>query len=88
MGRRTRCEVRRNTKRRKEDRKGKQVELLMLVIMFHPGQSISKTCNDIKYPLLSKTTHYPVLAACCVYVCIWGVAGVTEAGVPDTICTA
>lgn len=88
VGRRTRREVRRNTKRRKEDRKGKQVELLMLAIMFHPGQSISKTSNDIKYPLLSKTTYYPVLAECCAYVCIWGVAGATEAGVPDSICTA
>ncbi len=75
-------EVRQSKKRRKEGRKGKQVELLMLAIMFLPGQSISKTCYDIKYPQLSKTTDHPVLAEWCAYVCIWGVTGVTEAGVP------
>lgn len=44
------CEVRQSKKRRKEVRKGKQVELLILAIIFLPGQSISKTCYDIKYP--------------------------------------
>lgn len=55
-------ELSQSKKRRKEGRKGKQVELLMLVILFLPGQSISKTCYDIKYPLLSKTTYYLMLA--------------------------
>lgn len=33
-------------------------------------------------PLLSKTTYYQVLMAeQCVYTCIWGVIGATEAGV-------
>lgn len=72
-------------KRRKEGRKGKEVELLMLAIVFLPGQSISKTCYDIKYPQLSKTTYYLVLAewlnGVCICLCIWGVTGVTEAGV-------
>lgn len=79
-------EVRQSKKRRKEGRKGKEVELLMLAIMLLPGQSISKTCYDIKYPQLSKTTYYPVLAewlnGVCICLCIWGVTGVTEAGVP------
>lgn len=66
-----RGEVRQSKKRRKEDRKGKQVELLMLAIMFLPGQSISKTCYDIKYPQLSKTTYYPVLAEWLNGVCMW-----------------
>lgn len=54
----------------------------MLVIMFLPGQSISKACYDIKYPRLSKTTHYPVSAEWLnsAYVCIGGVIGATEAG--------
>ena len=47
--------------RRKGGRKGKQVELLMLVIMFLPGLSISKASYDIKYPRLSKTTCCLVL---------------------------
>lgn len=43
------CDVRQSKKTRKEGRKGKQVELLMLAIMFLPGQSISRTCYDIAY---------------------------------------
>lgn len=60
--RKVRSELRQCKNRRKEGRKGKQVELLMLVILFLPGQSISKTCYDIKYPQLSKTTYYLVVA--------------------------
>lgn len=40
-------EVKQNEKRIKEGRKGKQVELLILAIMFLPGQSISKASYDI-----------------------------------------
>lgn len=53
-----RGEARQSKKRRKEGRKGKQVELLKLAIMCLPGQSNSKACYDIKYPQLSKTTYY------------------------------
>lgn len=42
------CDVRQSKKTRKERRKGKQVELLMLAV-FLPGQSISRTCYDIAY---------------------------------------
>lgn len=31
-----------------ERKAGKQVQLLILVIMFLPGQRISKTCCDVK----------------------------------------
>lgn len=56
--------------RRKEGRKGKQVELLMPVIRFLPGQSISKACYDIKHHELSKTTYFQESAQWCVYVCV------------------
>lgn len=49
-------EVKQNEKRIKEGRKGKQVELLILVIMFLPGQSISKASYDI-----TKTAPYPTI---------------------------
>lgn len=59
-------------RRRKRGRKGKQVELLMLVIMFLPGQSISKACYDIKHHDLSKTTYFQESAewGVCVCVCV------------------
>lgn len=41
----------------KEHRKGKQVELLMFVIMRLPGRSISKAPFDTKLQV-SKTTHH------------------------------
>lgn len=53
-------EVKQSKTRRKKSRKGKQVVLLMPVIGFLPGRSISKACYGIKYPQLSKTTHCPV----------------------------
>lgn len=43
-------EVRQSKKEEKRAGKGSRVELWMLVIMFLPGLSISKACNDIKYP--------------------------------------
>lgn len=84
-------ELRQSKKRRKEGRKGKQVELLILVIMFLPGQSISKTCYDIKYPQLSKTTYCLVFAEWLNGVCVCvhlGCNGSDRGRGSGSICTA